>query len=130
MILRAAVVVTMTGPPIKNGAVVVSRDRIAAVGPWPELRTHHTGAVTDLQDQVLLPGLINAHCHLDYTRLRGAIRPQKSFADWIRAINVERAAMTQQDYLVAIRDGLTELKRFGTTSVVNLTGFPELANSA
>ena len=34
--------------------------------------------VVDLGEQVLLPGLINAHCHLDYTALRGAIPPPAS----------------------------------------------------
>ena len=46
--------------------------------------------LVDLGEQALLPGLINAHCHLDYTCLRGKIPPQKSFTDWIRAINAEK----------------------------------------
>src|SRR5439155_161383 len=91
MIIRARVVITMDGPPIENGAVAVSGDRIADVGKFPEISARHAGEeIVDLGEQTLLPGLINAHCHLDYTCLRGKIPRQKSFTDWIRAINAEK----------------------------------------
>src|SRR6266576_4532513 len=127
MILRARVVVTMDGPPIENGAVVISGNRILDVGKFPEISERHSGQeLVDLGEQALLPGLINAHCHLDYTCLRGQIPPQKSFADWIRAINAEKAKLSAQDYVSSIREGFAEAKRFGTTGVANLTAFPEL----
>src|SRR5881398_1715491 len=127
MILRARVVVTMDGPPIENGAVVISGNRILDVGKFPEISERHSGQeLVDLGEQALLPGLINAHCHLDYTCLRSKIPPQKSFADWIRAINAEKAKLSEQDYLASIADGFAEAKRFGTTTIANLTAFPEL----
>ena len=79
-----------------------------------------------LVSKALLPGLINAHCHLDYTCLRGKIPPRKSFADWIRAINAEKAKLSREDYLASINEGFAEAKRFGTTTIANLTAFPEL----
>src|SRR5947207_13344872 len=127
MIVRARVVVTMDGPPIENGAVVVSGDRVVDVGRFSEISSAHGGEqIVDLGEQALLPGLINAHCHLDYTCLRSKIPPQKSFADWIRAINAEKAKLSEQDYLASIADGFAEAKRFGTTTIANLTAFPEL----
>src|SRR5438874_6057148 len=127
MIVRARVVVTMDGPPIKNGAVVISGNRIVDIGTFPEISGRHSGQeLVDLGEQALLPGLINAHCHLDYTCLRGKISPQKSFTDWIRAINTEKAKLSEQDYLASIAEGFAEAKRFGTTTVANLTAFPEL----
>jgi aminodeoxyfutalosine deaminase len=75
---------------------------------------------------VLLPGLINPHCHLDYTCLRGKILSQESFADWIRAINAEKAKLSPEDYVRSIDQGFAESKRFGTTTIANLTAFPEL----
>src|SRR6266571_9035187 len=98
MIIRARLVVTMDGPPIENGAVAVSGDRIVDVGKFSEIpKQHSTEEVVDLDDQALLPGLINAHCHLDYTCLRGKIPRQRSFADWIRAINAEKAKLSPED---------------------------------
>jgi aminodeoxyfutalosine deaminase len=73
-----------------------------------------------------LPGLTNAHCHLDYTCLRGKIPSPNSFADWIRAINAEKSKLSPKDYLASINKGFAEAKRFGTTAIANLTAFPEL----
>ena len=127
MIFRARIVVTMDGPPIENGAVVISGNRIAAVGKFDEIKARNAGEIVDLGEQALLPGLINAHCHLDYTCLRGKIPPQQSFADWIRAINAEKSALSAQDYLASINEGFAEAGTFGTTTIANLTAFPDLA---
>ena len=126
MILRAETVVTMDGAPIDNGAVAVSGNRIVEVGRFHDIKKRNTGEIVDLGEQALLPGLINAHCHLDYTGLRGKIAPQKTFTDWIRAINVAKANLSSKDYVVSINEGFAEAKRFGTTTVVNLTAFPDL----
>jgi len=116
----------MDGAPIDNGAVVVSGNRIANVGKFDELKTRNAGQIVDLGEQALLPGLINAHCHLDYTCLRGKIPPPKTFADWIRAINAEKAKLSPKDYLSSINEGFAEAKRFGTATIANLTAFPDL----
>ena len=127
MIIRARIVVTMDGPPIENGAVVIAGDRIADVGNFSEVAKEYlTEEITDLGEQALLPGLINAHCHLDYTCLRGKIPRQKSFTDWIRLINAEKTKLSPNDYIASINDGFREAKRFGTATIANLTGFPEL----
>src|SRR5437016_4596214 len=129
MIIRARTVATMDGPPIEDGGVVISGNRIIEVGEFPGVSARHSGQETvDLGEQALLPGLINAHCHLDYTCLRGKIPSRKSFADWIRAINAEKAKLGADDYLASITDGFAEAKRFGTTTVANLTAFPELVS--
>src|SRR5882724_409736 len=126
MIVRARTVVTMDGPPIENGAVTFSGNRIVDVGRFDDIKTHNAGNTLDLGEQVLLPGLINAHCHLDYTCLRGKIPAQKSFAEWICAINAEKATRAPKDYIASINEGFAEAKRFGTTTIANLTVFPEL----
>jgi cytosine/adenosine deaminase-related metal-dependent hydrolase len=126
MIIRARTVVTMDGAPIDNGAVAVSENRIVDVGKFDEVKTRNAGEIVDLGEQALLPGLINAHCHLDYTCLRGKIPPQKTFTDWIRAINAEKAKLSPKDYLASINEGFAEVRRFGTTTIANLTAFPDL----
>ena len=126
MIIRARTVVTMDEPPIENGAVVVSGNRVIDVGKFDEVKARNASKIVDLGEQALLPGLINAHCHLDYTCLRGKIPPQKTFPDWIRAINAEKARLSPTNYLSSINAGFAEAKRFGTTTVANLTAFPDL----
>ena len=129
MIIRAGTVVTMDGSPIENGGVAVSGSRITNVGKFSEISATNSGEqIVDLGEQALLPGLINAHCHLDYTCLRGKIPPPKSFTEWIRAINAEKANLSPEDYVHSINDGFAEAKRFGTTTIANLTGFPEVVS--
>ncbi|MBV9618141.1 MAG: amidohydrolase family protein [Verrucomicrobia bacterium] len=120
-------VVTMDGPPIENGALAISGDQIVDVGKFPEVSQRQSNQeIVDLGDQVLLPGLINAHCHLDYTCLRGKIPSHQPFADWIRAINDEKARLSPKDYVRSINQGFAEAEKFGTTTIANLTAFPEL----
>lgn len=126
MIIRARQVVTMDGPPIENGAVAIEGNRIVAVGTVPDLQWVSDGPVLDLGEQVLLPGLINAHCHLDYTMMRWAIAPPKQFTTWVQRINALKRSLDSEDYLNAIRRGFGELQKWGTTSVCNIEAFPEL----
>ncbi|PYJ81997.1 MAG: hypothetical protein DME73_05870 [Verrucomicrobia bacterium] len=129
MIIRAGTVVTMDGLPIDNGAVAVSGSRITNVGKFSEISATNSGEqIVDLGEQALLPGLINAHCHLDYTCLRGKIPPPKSFTEWIQAINAEKANLSPENYIGSINDGFAEATRFGTTTIANLTAFPELVS--
>ena len=126
MIIRARVVVTMDGAPIENGAAAVSGNRIVDVGRFDDVKTRNAGNTVDVGELALLPGLINAHCHLDYTCLRGKIPAQKSFADWSKGINAKKSELSPKNYVASITEGLEETKRFGTTAIVNLTAFPEL----
>jgi cytosine/adenosine deaminase-related metal-dependent hydrolase len=121
---RAKTIVTMDGPLLENGAVTVVDDRIAEVGQFGKVGDG--GEVIDLGEVVLLPGLINLHCHLDFTSLRGAIEPQRSFADWIRQINGLRRELTDEEYLASIASGFTEARRWGTTTIANVESLPAL----
>lgn len=100
--------------------VCVEGDEIVAFGPWDGR------PCLDLGDCVLLPGLINAHCHLDYSVMRGAILPNASFSAWVRRINELKRTLSDDDYLASIASGFAELLAHGTTSVFNIESFPEL----
>jgi len=126
IIVRARWVVTMDGPPIEDGAVVIRGNKIEDTGRWQDLRAAEANEVIDLGEHALLPGLINAHCHLDYTAFRGTIQPQKSFTAWIRAINARKAECNEADYLASIAAGFSEAAAFGTTTIANLEAFPRL----
>ncbi|MFN2474751.1 MAG: amidohydrolase family protein [Chthoniobacterales bacterium] len=119
----------MNGAPVDDGAFAISGDTITDVGAFREVRRANTGDVLDLGERVLMPGLINAHCHLDYTCLRGSIPPAASFSAWIRSINDRKAALAPDDYLGSIAKGFAEAASFGTTTIANLEAFPELLRS-
>ena len=127
MIYRARHLVTMDGPPVENGAVAVREEFIAAAGPWVDVQEQFPGeSVTDLGEVTLLPGFINAHCHLDYSTLRNAILPPASFSEWVGRINALKRTLDAEDYLAAIARGFAESARWGTTTILNIESFPEL----
>jgi cytosine/adenosine deaminase-related metal-dependent hydrolase len=130
LIVRARIVATAGRPAIENGAVAISANRVADVGAFPEIAAGHGGVeIIDLGEQALLPGLINAHCHLEYTCLRGKIPRPTTFTKWVRAINTAKTELSPEDYLASTHNGFSEAQKFGTTTIANLTGFPELAAS-
>src|SRR5262245_8401706 len=118
MIIRSRTLVPMRGEPIEDGAVAVNGKHIVGLGRFADVKAAHGGDVLDLGELVVLPGLINGHCHLDYTSLRGQIPPQRTFTDWIRAINEHKATLSEKDYIASIEAGLAEVRKFGTTTVL------------
>ncbi len=119
-------VLPVVTPPIDDGAVLVGGNQILRVGPWNDLRLDGTGQVWDLGESILLPGLINAHCHLDYTDMVGQIPPPKSFSDWIKALLALKAHRTYSDYASSWLSGAQMLLRHGTTTVADIEAVPEL----
>jgi len=58
------IVHTMAGPTIPNGYVAVSDGKIAQVGPMEECPDRWEGETLDAGEGHILPGFIDAHCHL------------------------------------------------------------------
>jgi cytosine/adenosine deaminase-related metal-dependent hydrolase len=117
----------MTGSAIDDGGLAVRGSEVISVGSWRELTTEHFGAVKeDLGEVIIMPGLINAHCHLDYTMMRGALFGDGAFSAWIQRLNAMRRSLDQSDYLDSIALGLSELQKWGCTTVLNIESFPEL----
>lgn len=126
MLLRARTVLPVTAPPIENGAVLISANRIRAVGPWTELQNLSDEKAIDLGDVVLLPGLVNAHCHLDYTDMAGQLPPPKTFTDWIGSITAAKSGWGYSDYARSWLRGAHMLLKTGTTTVADIESMPDL----
>ncbi len=127
MIIRARAVVCLSRPPIEDGAVLLAGNRIRAVGTWRELRSQATRRrLVDLKDVVLLPGLVNAHCHLDYTDMGGQLPPPKTFLDWIPLITAAKASWSYSDYAASWLNGAHMLLKSGTTTVADVEAMPDL----
>jgi cytosine/adenosine deaminase-related metal-dependent hydrolase len=126
MIVRACIPLPMVRPAIEDGAVQVSGERIVAVGPWTKLQRQSREEVVDLGNAILLPGLVNAHCHLDYTAMAGQIRPPKYFPDWIKAIVALKTSWTRGDFAASWLKGAEMLLRHGVTTVADVEAMPEL----
>ena len=84
----------------------------------------------DLEEAVLLPGLVNAHCHLDYTDMAGFLPPPKQFTDWIKAIVALKSSWTLEEFATSWQHGAAMLLRTGTTTVADVEAVPELLPTA
>ena len=63
--LRAAWVVPIDQPPMAGGWVAIEQGQIIGIGPADAPPASAYGPMTDLGDVALLPGLVNAHTHLE-----------------------------------------------------------------
>jgi cytosine/adenosine deaminase-related metal-dependent hydrolase len=110
--LTARWVFPVDGPPVESGVVTIHGERILGVEP-PGQRTPDI----DLGNAAILPGLVNAHTHLDLTGLRGKCPPSPDFTGWLRQVIAHRRAITPEQTQADIRAGIEECLRFGTTLV-------------
>ncbi|MBA4191895.1 MAG: amidohydrolase [Planctomycetaceae bacterium] len=108
----------VAGPPLPHGTVTVHGDTIAAVEPHG-VRT----ADEDLGNVAIIPGLVNAHTHLDLSGARGLIPPTdpEHFTDWLRGVIAYRRGRTPEQVQADIRAGLAECLRSGTTLLGDIT---------
>lgn len=124
LILRSRVVLPIRRPAIADGAVVLSGKRIRAVGRWETLRKEFSGPMVDLGDSALMPGLINAHCHLEYTDLAGELLSPRHFSDWLKLIVTAKGIRTDADFAAAWQRGAAQLLHTGTTTVADIVALP------
>ena len=116
-VYSASWVLPIAAPPLKDGAVCVDGERIILVGPRAdvvamagEARHVHLGHAA------LLPGLVNAHSHLELTAMRGFLEGL-DFREWLRTLTEARRDVMDADALLdSARHGLGEALRNGITT--------------
>ena len=112
MILGADWVVPVDGPPIRDGAVRVEGGTIAEVGDV------HGAADHRFEGGVILPGLVNAHTHLEYTAMAG-FGDGMPFAPWIADHIRRKDTQTPADLLDQARAGAAACLAAGVTTVAD-----------
>jgi cytosine/adenosine deaminase-related metal-dependent hydrolase len=105
-------------PPIAAGAAVFDDAcRVVAVGGAAELRAKYGAAVWQESRAVLMPGLVNAHTHLELSGLRGAVAGGRGFVPWLDELLRVRAKRRPEEESEAIEQGVSELLGFGVVAV-------------
>jgi 5-methylthioadenosine/S-adenosylhomocysteine deaminase len=119
VIYSARWVLPIISPMIADGAVAVDNSSIVAVGSRGEIVSRFSAArVVDFGAAAILPGLVNAHSHLELTVMRGFLEREEShFFAWLRKLTAARMTMTTEDLLVSATCGAIEAARAGVTCV-------------
>jgi aminodeoxyfutalosine deaminase len=102
-------------PPLQRGTVTIGGGKIIAVEPQG-CRTPDM----DLGNAAILPGLVNAHTHLDLTGLRGQALPGKDFTGWLREVVQHRRTRTAAQIADDVTEGLKECLACGTTLLADI----------
>lgn len=116
----APVVVTMTGPPVRDGAVAVDGERIVAVGDAGDIAERFPRARVRRWRGVLTPGLVNAHAHLQYTDFGHLAESGLPFPEWLAALSRDRADYTEARWQESARRGVHLMLKSGTTAVADV----------
>lgn len=110
----------MDRPPIADGALVLSHGKILRVGDFGSLASEFPAhELHDFGAAVILPGLVNAHAHLELSHLRPPERPGR-FTDWLTTVMRSPALGADR----AVTDGAAQSVRFGVTTVGDVTRDP------
>jgi len=111
---RAAWVLPISSPPIRDGVVSVERDLIVGVNDSAD------GEVTDLGSVAILPGLVNAHTHLELSWMRGQVPPGGSMPAWASKLMALRRSVSHEPP-EPIVEAIREARRSGTCLVGDVT---------
>jgi cytosine/adenosine deaminase-related metal-dependent hydrolase len=123
VILAADWVVPIDGPPIRDGAVRVEGQTITEVGPAGE------AADERFDGAVILPGLVNAHTHLEYAAM-GGFGDGMAFGPWIEDHIRRKAATGAEDSLEQARAGAAACLRSGVTTIADCAYSGAVADAA
>ena len=119
---RAKYVLAESDLLLQNAAVHVSNPgRISRVEPWHSPPASDNVEVVDWGSAVILPGLVNAHTHLELTRLHQQLTEFSSFTDWLSQLVQKRRLWTTEDYLESVRQGVEQSLAAGTTLVGDIS---------
>ena len=122
--LRARYLFPIDRPPIRDGWITISEGRIVGIGDEP------VGERRDLGNVAILPALVNAHTHLEFSNLDQPLgRPGMAFTEWIReVVRWRRAAIKQHERgdwrCDAIRNGVAESVQGGAVSLGEIATLP------
>lgn len=126
--LTARWIFPVSEPPLERGTVTISGPVIRSVEPFG---LRH--ADLDLGNVAILPGLVNAHTHLDLTGLKGRLEPNQAFVPWLRSVVRHRRGLSPQQAIKDIQSGVAESVRHGTTLMGDISSlgwsWPVLAAS-
>lgn len=128
-LFRARYLIPIAAEPIEDGALLVEGGRIAVVGRFSALR-HVDAEIIDYGDAVILPAMVNAHCHLELSDFpQWAIKCDETiapadFVGWIRRLIRVRRQVGVEPVPASVATGVQQLLASGTGAVGDILTTP------
>ncbi|HRO12348.1 amidohydrolase [Amaricoccus sp.] len=117
------------GTVIRDGALAVTDGRITRIGTAAEIGTD-ARALLDAGGMILMPGLVNTHCHAGDSLFRGLIE-DLPLEPWLRQVwKAEGAILTRETVRLGATLGFAELLLGGVTTVMDMFWHPREAVAA
>ena len=111
---RAAWILPISQRPIPGGVITIDRGLITAVGPF------EGGVAEELGNVAVLPGLVNAHTHLELSWMRGKVPPNASMPAWAASLMALRSTVSPEPEQPIV-DAVAEARQAGTCLVGDVT---------
>jgi len=131
LLLSADWVLPVSRRPIRDGAVLISHDRIVSVGTRAELEARHSVTTREhFPGCTITPGLVNAHTHLTLSALSGVV-PPLPFAQWLPRLVTALRPWEIADHEASGVVGAEECLASGVTAVGDIAyGAAEVERAA
>ncbi len=122
-IIAASHLLTMAGDPVEAGAVAIEDGIIVACGPLANLRREFSAPVSEYPGCALMPGLVNAHTHLELTHFPAWLHRKdlkyspRTYVDWIIQVIKIKRGLQRHELSASLGEGLEISLQAGTTMV-------------
>ncbi|MAX18792.1 MAG: hypothetical protein CL709_02870 [Chloroflexi bacterium] len=104
---------------VKNGSLLIEDDCITQVAKSDDLRNTPSDQIIDATDMVITPGFLNGHMHISYAHATRGIFPDDLGAAYFPYLFSLQSIMTPEEEYYTSLLALTELLKYGTTTLVD-----------
>lgn len=131
-IYAASYLLPVASPPILGGALAVENGRILAVGKLSDLTAACAAPVVELPGCAIIPGLLNAHSHLELTHFpswrvrKGIDYSPRTYVDWIIQVIKIRRSLSREEREHSVLEGIRISVEAGTTALGEILSDPGL----
>lgn len=114
--------------PVKNVVIGVERSKITAGGFQINEPDKEITGVVDVGDRAIIPGLVNAHTHLELSALSGLFReiPRGDYIGWVRKVISEKNSLSRHKIQTAFADAAFDCVKSGVSIVADVSNNPFL----
>lgn len=116
--ITADIVYPVSHEPIPQGVVVVDeKGAIHAIGPREDFKADEL----EMYEGALVPGFINAHCHLELSFMKGAIPEHTGLIEFVKQVVAIRDEYSEEEQQKAIQQAADQMRENGIVAVGDIS---------